>query len=148
MTHSIGLAGAGTPHLPVQEGRPILYDHGPFAARLTPTMLQRQLVDAPPDLWFALFTRAPNLDGCDYEEPGASGYTRQWVKITPFNREFDANLTGVAIQLSGGVAAKGVGLFDAEDRLRFYGFCSGHRRMHGLPTVFDFAPFEVKVRKV
>lgn len=130
-----------------QPGRVIVYDHGAFAARVAPTILQKTLGDTQPELWLALLTRAPNADGGEYEELVADGYVRQRVTIASFNGDFDANVAAAEFNLTSCVVA-GVGLLDAEDRLRFYGFCSGHRRLPDPPKVFMFPAFEVKIRKL
>lgn len=148
MTNSIGLAGGDLVHLPPQQGRVVYHQHGPFASRLAPTLLQKMLGEAPAQLWAALLVKGANPDGTGYEELAAEGYGRLPVSITSLNSDFDANVAPLVFRLSNGADVTHIGLFDDQGRLRFYGFLSGYRKDTDLPKVFELGAMAMTLRRL
>lgn len=147
MSATSGICGGGGPHVHPQQGRPVSWQAGPFAARLAPTLIQKLAGETPAEFWVGLLVRAPNADGDAYEELACENYTRARVRLTPFSSQFDANAQEVLFSFNQGVGATHIGLFDGDGSLRFYGFLSGYRNSPEPPSEIRLRTFEVKVRR-
>lgn len=147
MINSYGRAGGGGPHLPVQHGRAVYHQIGPFTATLAPTLIQKAAGHVPSTLWVGLLAVCPNPDGDGYQELIAPGYDRQTITCTPDSSAFDTNAEGVAFHVPLGAVVTHLGLFDAHGRLLFYGRLIGRMTRQELPCEFVFPARSLKLKR-
>jgi hypothetical protein len=149
MSSSPGVADGGRSHLLPQKGRQTIYQAGPFASTLAPTLRQKMREEIPDKLFLGLLCRSPNADGNEWEELVADDYVRAPVARVPMSGAFDAIQHSVVLEVASasGVATH-VGLFDEFGELIFYGFLSGYRRSTEPARRFEFRAFDLKLKRV
>jgi hypothetical protein len=116
-------------------------------AQLAPTLIQKTFLEVPAELWVGLLVRPPNPDGDGYRELECENYARVLTKLVSASSQFHANAEEVSFQFEEGVSVTHIGLFDADGRLRFYGYLSGYRQGTTPPTQVRLGSLQMKVRK-
>ena len=122
---------------PPQAGRPAIYHAAPFRAVLAPTMGLRLRGEVPAQLWLALLTKSPDLDGLGWIELTGSAYDRQRVNLTAGGLQYMVNADDILFGCGAGDVTH-FGIFDDAEQLCFYGAMLG-------ATYSPFPPSEFRI---